>query len=1090
MRFDPADGSKPTQSTVKTGTLAAPPQHNPQREGFRFDGWTCDSQPYDLQTPIIQDTTLKAEWTKATGWRLSPDHGPASGARLTISPPDRQEPQFASIQTAGGQFLGLAGDGRIYTWTQDSTPKPVPSPAQAPDGFRYLQATAGSRRQAAIGSDQRIYTWDSGQPTPAILDTGKDAGFTSISMDNDLLLAVDRQGQVHAYQASKADSQNQNPKCLEQAAISLPGQAQAVTAVASASQALIVDEDGQAWTWEMSNTGRAKPARVKQDPGMRTVQAQALNQGFLLLDADGQARYLPDGTAAMIQLSLPDGAQTGTINSSGDQATIIDKHGHVWAWQPGSKPARADDGSQQYMQAAAAGGRIAAISRQGNLYRWSLDGQGQPGKPDRLDTVQAPILESTSLDGQPIKLTAKNDAWQADMPAHKPGPAAILITGRQDGQPFARSLAYTVDQQLARAAEPGSAFTVRFDTGGGSPKPADQTVLSPYGRAKRPSPDPAREGFLFDGWFTGQVAYDFSRPVDKDLTLAAHWTPASRNSRWSISPNKGSQLGREPATITPPDSASRGIRFSQISGSENDGGTSYGFSLAVGSDGNAYAWGRNDYGQLGDGTRDDKHAPVMVRTPDRKAYPDLPADFTYVQVSAGTSHSLALGSDGNVYAWGNNGSGRLGDGTTVSYRNAPVRVKTPDRKTYPDLPADFTYVQVSAGASHSLALGSDGNVYAWGYNGDGRLGDGTSSNRYTPVRVKTPDRKTYPDLPKDFTYLQVSAGYAHSLALGSDGNAYAWGWNDYGQLGDGTTSSRYTPVRVKTPDRNTYPDLPADFTYLQVSAGGDHSLAVGSDGYAWAWGCNYYGNLGNNTASGYGDSNPVPKRVRDPASPTDKSKGLQATQVSAGLHYSLAVGSDGNAWAWGYNQYGQLGNNSHSNSSVPARVRDPASPTDKSKGLQAAQVSVGYDYSLAVGSDGSAYAWGANGDGQLGDGTRNTKSAPVPVMFNLQLVITGVRFDQTPASGLTRGDGNSVTVLTPAHQPGMVTVSVDYTLGGTPQTPDTSLRYTYLPAGVLPKAGGEGILLALATGMTSMGGVLASRRHRREQHQLVHASHE
>ena len=114
----------------------------------------------------------------------------------------------------------------------------------------------------------------------------------------------------------------------------------------------------------------------------------------------------------------------------------------------------------------------------------------------------------------------------------------------------------------------------------------------------------------------------------------------------------------------------------------------------------------------------------------------------------------------------------------------------------------------------------------------------------------------------------------------------------------------------------------------------------------------------------------------------------------------------------------------------------------------------------------------------------------MPVSFNLQLVITGVRFDQTAVSGLTRGDGSSVSVFTPAHQPGTVTVSVDYTLGGAPQTPDTSLRYTYLPAGVLPRAGGEGILLALATGMTGMGGVLASRRHRKETHQLSHASHE
>ncbi|MDT7508520.1 chromosome condensation regulator RCC1, partial [Bifidobacterium sp. H1HS16N] len=181
---------------------------------------------------------------------------------------------------------------------------------------------------------------------------------------------------------------------------------------------------------------------------------------------------------------------------------------------------------------------------------------------------------------------------------------------------------------------------------------------------------------------------------------------------------------------------------------------------------------------------------------------------------------------------------------------------------------------------------------------------------------------------------------------------------------------------VKTPDRNTYPDLPKDFTYVQVSAGSTHSLALGSDGNAYAWGNNGYGQLGND---------------------------------------SIPIGE--------YN--------------------------GKARSL-----------------------------------------VPVPVSFNLQLVITGVRFDSNAGTNLTRGEGSSVTVFTPAHQPGTVTVSVDYTLGGAPQTPDTSLKYTYLPAGVLPKAGGEGILLALATGMTGMGGVLASRRHRREQHQLLHASHE
>ena len=1096
MRFDPADGSKPTQSTVKTGALATPPQHNPQREGFRFDGWTLDGQPFDFQTPILQDTSLEAQWTKVTDWTLNPDHGPATGARLTISPPNKQEPYYTSIQAGGEQTVGLTGDGRIYTWTQDSTPKQVPAPVQAADGFHYLQAAADSHWQATLGSDQHIYTWASGQATPTILDTGRSTKFSSISINGDRLLAVDQQGRIHAYQASDADSQNLNPKPAEQATTSLPGRAQAVTAVASDSRILALDADGQAWNWDANNTGNIKPTRIKQDPSMRIIQVQALNPGLLLLDTDGHTYYQADSTTAMIQVNLPEDMKASRTTANKNQAIITSKDGHVWAWKPGEAPKRTDNGNQSYVQAASTGSRITAISTKGDMFTWSLDKQGQPGKPARIYTTKAPTLESASMDSQPLQLSRQNGSWQADMPARKPGPAAITITGRQNGQPFTRSLNYTVDQTLTRAAEPRSTLTVHFDTGGGKPEPKDQSFPAPNGRVKRPSPDPTREGFLFDGWFTGNIAYDFSRPVTRDLTLTAKWTPASRNSTWSISPNKGSQLGRESTTITPPDSASRGIRFNQISGGKD---SDRGFSLAVGSDGNAYAWGSNGSGQLGDGTNTTRSTPVMVKTPDRNTYPDLPKDFTYLQVSTGANHSLAIGSDGNAYAWGWNYYGQLGDGTTTT-RYTPVRVKTPDRNTYPDLPKDFTYLQVSTGEWYSLALGSDGNTYAWGYNGSGQLGDGTTTTRYTPVRVKTPDRKAYPDLPKDFTYVQVSAGWMHSLALGSDGNAYAWGYNYFGQLGDGTSSNyRYTPVRVKTPDRNTYPDLPKDFTYLQVSAGEQDSLALGSDGYAYACGDNSLGSLGDGTTT----TRYTPVRVKTPDRKTypDLPKDFTYLQVSAGWAHSLAVGSDGNAYAWGWNQYGQLGNNTNSWTNganpAPVRVRGPANPTDKSKGLQATQISAGGAYSLAVGSDGNAYAWGYNYYGQLGNDSIPTgstydalSSVPVPVVFNLMPVITGVRFDQTAVSGLTRGDGNSVTVFTPAHQPGTVTVSVDYTLGGAPQTPDTSLRYTYLPAGVLPKAGGEGILLALATGMTGMGGVLASRRHRKEPRQLLHASPE
>ena len=1082
MRFDPADGSKPTQSTVKTGTLAAPPQQNPQREGFRFDGWTYNGQPFDLRTPILQDTTLKAQWTKTTDWALSPDHGPATGARLTISPPDMQEPQFASIQTSGEQIVGLTGDGRIYTWAQDGTPKQVPFPAQAPEGFRYLQAAAGSRWQAALGSDQHIYTWNNQQATPTILNTDQNAEFTGISISDDRLLAVDQQGQVHTFQASQDNSQGLNPKFTKQTTTSLPGQAQAVLTVASSNRTLIVDADGQAWTWDTNNTVKTNPERIKQDPDMRTVQAQALGKGFLLLNANGQVLYLTDSTTSATVISLQDGEQANRITANKDKAMITDKDGHIWAWQPGETPIRADNRKQAYVQAIAVGSRITAIDIQGSIFRWSLDAQGDPGKPARIDATQAPILETASMDSQPLKLTKKKDAWQTDVPTHNPGPSTILIAGRQDGKPFTRSFDYTVNQTLTRNEPQGPTYRVSFNTDGGSPKPEDQNFFTLNSRVKRPAPDPTRDGYQFDGWFIDNIAYDFSKPVTTDLTLNAHWTPNNQNKEWSISPGKGSQLGNETITITPPDT-SRGIRFNQISGSKE---TTYSFSLAVGSDGNAYAWGDNRYGQLGDGTRTTRTTPVMVKLPDRKTYPDVPADFTYVQVSAGGSHSLALGSDGYAYAWGYNNYGQLGNNTN---KGSPVPVRVRDPASPNDTSKGLKATQVSAGNSHSLALGSDGNVYAWGYNGYGQLGDNTTGSSYVPVRVRDPASPT--DTSKGLQAVQVSAGYYHSLAVGSDGYAYAWGYNNYGQLGNNTKKDSPVPVRVRDPASPN--DTSKGLKATQVSAGNLYSLALGSDGYAYAWGSKGSW-LGKNTKK----DSPVPVRVRHPASPNDTSEGLKAVQVSAGVAHSLALGSDGYVYAWGLNFYGQLGNNTKSEQFTPVKVFASAQSTSTAgPWLSAVLVNGGWYHSLAIGTDGNTRAWGWNYSGQLGNdsiptgSSNDAKSAvPVPVAFNLTPVINGIRFDQTAVSGLTRGDGNSVTVLTPAHQPGTVTVSVDYTLGGAAQTPDTSLRYTYLPAGVLPQAGGEGILLALATGMTGMGGVLASRRHRREQRQLLHASHE
>ena len=264
------------------------------------------------------------------------------------------------------------------------------------------------------------------------------------------------------------------------------------------------------------------------------------------------------------------------------------------------------------------------------------------------------------------------------------------------------------------------------------------------------------------------------------------------------------------------------------------------YTLASGSDGKLYAWGSDFYGQLGDGTTTDSHIPVVV---------SLPSGVSPTTIAAGYGHSLAIGSDGKLYAWGYNADGELGNATATNSA-IPVAVS---------LPAGISPTAIAAGTTHSLAIGSDGKLYVWGDNTFGQLGNGSSNNSYVPLAVNLPDN-AFPTV--------IAAGYGHSLAAGSDGKLYAWGWNDYGQLGDGTNNYSLTPVLVS---------LPGGVTPTAIAAGYGHSLALDSDGNLYAWGHNASGELGD----GSNTDSPTPLVVSLP----DK-----AFQITAGSSHSMVIG--------------------------------------------------------------------------------------------------------------------------------------------------------------------------------------------------------
>jgi alpha-tubulin suppressor-like RCC1 family protein len=226
-----------------------------------------------------------------------------------------------------------------------------------------------------------------------------------------------------------------------------------------------------------------------------------------------------------------------------------------------------------------------------------------------------------------------------------------------------------------------------------------------------------------------------------------------------------------------------------------------------------------------------------------------------------------------VWAWGWNIYGQLGDGT-LAERHLPVQVA-----------GLAGVIAISAGAYHSLALKSDGTVWAWGSNYYGELGDGSSIHRPTPVQVVT-------DTGPLASIAAISAGGSHSLALMQDGTVWAWGWNKWGQVGNGVTAATGQPTAVRVVDLD-------NVTY--ISGGGVHSLAVKSDGTAWSWGNNRTGTLANGSVL----DSAVPMQVVDTSGAPNYLTGVVA--VAGGEYHSMALKADGTVWTWGENVYGELG---------------------------------------------------------------------------------------------------------------------------------------------------------------------------------------
>ena len=412
-------------------------------------------------------------------------------------------------------------------------------------------------------------------------------------------------------------------------------------------------------------------------------------------------------------------------------------------------------------------------------------------------------------------------------------------------------------------------------------------------------------------------------------------------------------------------------------------------------------------------------------------------------LAAGSYHSMAATSLGAIWSWGCNFYGQLGNGsydyvahstpicitamTNViamadgSYHSLVVKsdrtVWSFGYNNYGQLgigSSDYSQhaaitqvssladvISVSAGLYHSLALKSDGTVWTWGYNNYGQLGDGGNSPRSVPYQLSSLSN-----------VVAIAAGYCHSLALKSDGSVWAWGYNVNGQLGDGTTTNRSTPVQVGGVG-----------SIVAIAAGNYHNLALDRNGNVCAWGANTYGQLGDGTTT-----------QRTTAVQTGAS-GVMA--IAAGQYHSLALSSNRSVCAWGQNSSGQLGNGTATNTNLPVQV----------SGLSNVTAIAGCNAQcLALDQNGNVWGWGANGNGQLGFGSTANTNLPTLIPETVQFTVSS----QTVCE-----NAGTATITAVVWAPGSQDVTVPFTLPSSYDTAVQGLDYASITASPLTIPAGQ-----------------------------------
>jgi prepilin-type N-terminal cleavage/methylation domain-containing protein len=370
-------------------------------------------------------------------------------------------------------------------------------------------------------------------------------------------------------------------------------------------------------------------------------------------------------------------------------------------------------------------------------------------------------------------------------------------------------------------------------------------------------------------------------------------------------------------------------------------------ACATALDNKVYCWGDNELGQLGNGTDYPSGTVAVDMT-------GVLSGKTIKSIASGGFHTCAIASDNKVYCWGWDINGQLGNNSTET-SFYPVAVDMTG------VLSGKTIKSISAGSNHTCAIASDDKPYCWGSGDNGQLGNNSTESSSVPVEVDMSGALA------GKTVKSISLGEAHSCVIASDDKPYCWGWNTSGQLGDNTLTGKTYPVAVVT-------GALGGKTVKSISAGARHTCVIASDDFAYCWGSNVAGQVGNNSTS---------NRLSPAAVVTGALGGKTVKSISAGGKSTCAIASDNYAYCWGFNTYGNLGDNTTNQSLIPVAVDRSGALNGKTiKSISSGQLFSGYYHSCAIATDNKSYCWGIDFLDTLG-GYGSTYQSLVPVIVDI-----------------------------------------------------------------------------------------------------------